>query len=117
MDRKLSKDQEIQRLIKLSESARVCLSRDVGLLKHQLDVPARLRGALKENPTGWLLGSLGSGLAASLLFRRKAHPLERKKSTLAQALTGLTLTAIQPLAKAWLSDQVKGYLSRQKPRY
>ncbi|NJR41639.1 MAG: hypothetical protein HC767_02195 [Akkermansiaceae bacterium] len=78
MDRKLSKDQEIQRLIKLSESARVCLSREANLLKHRLDVPARLRSSLKENPTGWLFGSLGSGLVASLFFRRKALPVERK---------------------------------------
>jgi hypothetical protein len=117
MDRKLSKDQEIQRLIQLSESARACLSREADLLKHRLDVPARLRSSLKENPTGWLFGSIGSGLAASLLFRRKSHSVERKKRTLPQAILGLTLTAARPLAKVWLTDQVKGYLARQKLRH
>jgi hypothetical protein len=116
MDRNLSNDKEIQRLIRLSESARVCLSREADLLKQRLDVPARLRSSLKENPTGWLFGSLGSGLAASLLFRRKTRTVETKKRTLPQALIGLTLTAARPLAKIWLTDQVKGYLARQKPR-
>jgi hypothetical protein len=114
MDRKFSKDQEIQRLIQLSESARACLANEASSLKQRMDVPARLRGALSKNPTGWLLGSLGSGLVASLMFRRKAPSLAKKNRSLSGALVGLTLTAVQPLAKVWLTDQVKGFLAKQR---
>ncbi len=114
MDRKFSKDQEIQRLIQFSASARSCLGNEAISLKKRMDVPARLRGVLLKNPTGWLLGSLGSGIIASLLFRRKAPSIEKKNRRLSQTIMGLTLTAVRPLAKAWLTDQVKGFLARQR---
>lgn len=113
MDRKLSTSEEIQRLTRLSEASRACLGREISTLKHRLDVPARLKDSLKSHPTGWLFGSLASGLAASLLFRRKRQaPVAAKKHrSLPVALLGLTLTAIRPFAKVWLADQVKNYLS------
>ena len=74
MDRKLPKDQEIERLIRLGEAARTCLEHEAVLLKERLDVPARIRSSLKEHPAGWLLGSLASGLAASLLLRLSHAP-------------------------------------------
>jgi hypothetical protein len=113
MDRKFSKDQEIQRLIQLSASARSCLGNEAILLKKRMDVPARIRGSLRRNPTGWLLGSLGSGIIASLIFRRKAPSVEKKKRGLSRTIMGLTLTAVRPLAKVWITDQVKGFLARQ----
>jgi hypothetical protein len=114
MDRKLPKDQEIQRLIRLGEAARSCLEHEAVLLHQRLDVPARIRGSLKEHPAGWLLGSLASGLAASLLLRLKPRrPAEKKPRGLALSLLGLTLTAIRPMAKVWLTDQVKNYLTGQ----
>lgn len=57
MDRKLPKDQEIERLIRLGEAARTCLEHEAVSLKRRLDVPARIRSSLKEHPAGWLLGS------------------------------------------------------------
>lgn len=114
MDRKLPKDQEIERLIRLGEAARSCLEHEAVLLKQRLDVPARIRGSLKEHPAGWLLGSLASGLAASLLLRLKPRrPAEKKHRGLPLTLLGLTLTAIRPIAKVWLTDQVKSYLTGQ----
>lgn len=111
MDRKLPQKQEIERLIRLSESARSCLSHEATALKHRLDVPARVRDSLKSHPTGWLFGSLASGLAASLFFKRKSNPAPTKRRGLPTALLGLTLTAVRPLAKVWLSGQVKNYLT------
>lgn len=113
MDRKLPKNQEIQRLIRLGAAARSCLGDEVVLLKQRLDVPARIRGSLKDHPAGWVLGSLASGLAASLLFRLKPRAVEKKHRGLALTLLGLTLTAIRPMAKVWLTDQVKNYLAGQ----
>ena len=114
MDRKFSKNPEIQRLILLAESARACLGNEATFLKKQLDLPARLRGSLRGNPIGWLLGSLGSVLAASLMFRRKSLAGEKKKRNLPQTLLGLFLTTILPFAKNWLMGQVKSYLMRPR---
>jgi hypothetical protein len=114
MDRKLPKDQEIERLIRLGEAARACLEHEAVSLKQRLDVPARIRSSLKEHPAGWLLGSLASGLAASLLLRLKPRrPEEKKHRGLPLTLLDLTLTAIRPMAKVWLTDQVKNYLTGQ----
>jgi hypothetical protein len=116
MDRKISKNQELQRLISLSAAARRCLGNEAAALKQRLDVPSRVRNSLKQNPTGWLLGSLGSGLAASMVFSRKPAPSERKSRSLPSAVLGLTLTAIRPLAKVWLTDQVKNYFNHSLQR-
>lgn len=113
MDRKLPKDQEIERLIRRSDAARSCLEGEAVSFKRRLDVPARIRGSLKEHPVGWLLGSLASGLAASLFLRFKPHAPEQKRRGLPLTLLGLTFTAVRPMAKVWLADQVKNYLMRQ----
>jgi hypothetical protein len=113
MDRKLPKDQEIERLIRLGEAARSCLENEAALLKQRLDVPGRIRGSLKQHPTGWLFGSLVSGLAASLLLRLKPRPAEKKHRSLPLSVLALTLTAVRPMAKVWLTDQVKNYLTGQ----
>ena len=113
MDRKLPKNQEIERLIRLGETARSVLGHEAVLLKQRLDVPARIRGSLKEHPAGWLLGSLASGLAASLLLRLRPRPAEKKHRSVPLTLLGLTLTAVRPMAKIWLTDQVKSYLTGQ----
>ncbi|RYD53718.1 MAG: hypothetical protein EOP83_23005 [Verrucomicrobiaceae bacterium] len=116
MDRKLPENPEIRRLILLGEAARASLSHEAVVLKRRLDVPARVRSSLRSHPTGWLVGSLASGLAASLLFRRRpvrSVREEKKSKSLPLALLGLTLTAVRPFAKVWLTDQVKNYLSGQ----
>lgn len=118
MDRKLPKNQEIERLIRLGEAARSCLGNEAVLLKQRLDVPTRIRGSLKSHPAAWLFGSLASGFAAGLLlFRRKpAAAAEKKHRGLALTLLGLTLTAVRPFAKVWLTDQVKNYFAGQPVR-
>ncbi len=113
MDRKLSYHQEIQRLTHANTSARLCLEKEAILLREKLDVPARLQTSLKAHPTGWVVGSLFSGFGASLLFRKKSAPSEKKKRSLPLALIGLTLTAVRPLAKMWLADQAKNYISNR----
>lgn len=111
MDRKLPEKREIERLIRISDAARSCLSEEAHALKERLDVPARLRNSLKGHPTGWLFGSLASGFAASMLFRRKPSSPPKKPKGLPTVLLGLTLTAVRPLAKVWLTDQIKNYVT------
>jgi hypothetical protein len=116
MDRKLQQAQEVARLIALSKSARSSLELEAISLKKRLDVPTRLRDSLKSHPTGWLMGSMASGLAASMLFSRKPPAKEKKKTSLPLTLLGLSLTAVRPVAKVWLADQVKQYLTTQRAR-
>ena len=111
MDRKFSEKAEIERLIRLSENARVCLGGEAVRIKQRFDIPARIRGSLSAHPTSWLFGSLASGLAASLLFSRRRSPAAKaNRRGTAGMLLGLTLTAARPLAKVWLSNQVGRWL-------
>jgi hypothetical protein len=119
MAQELSEEQEIQNLIRQAQSARICITGEVADLKAKLDVPARLKNSLRIHPSGWLFGSLASGFIGSLLLRgRKSSSPKRarKKGGLLLSLLGLALTAIRPLAKVWLKDQVKNYLSGQPVR-
>ena len=111
MDRKLQQRQEIERLMRVSESARSTLDDAALMLRQKLDFPTRIRGSLKSHPAGWLVGSLASGLAASWIFSRKPSPTEKKHRSLPMKLLGLSLTAVQPMARVWLSNQVKNYFS------
>lgn len=112
MDRELSRQQEIERLIRSSENARRFIRSEVHSLKAKLDVPARVRGSLKGNPFGWLFGSAASGLVASLLFRRKSARSVGKKSTPRPfRFLALILTLVRPMAKVWFTGQVRNYLS------
>ena len=110
MDRKLPQNQEIERLIRLGAASRSCLTREVTVLKQRLDFPKRIRGSLKSHPTAWLFGSLASGFVGSLFFRRRPAATGKKHRGLPVTLLGLALTAARPLAKVWLTDQLKGYL-------
>ena len=113
MDRKLSPDSEIERLIRLSATSRACLTREVVAVKQRLDFPARIRGSLKGHPSAWLFGSLAFGFVGSLLFRRKPAVTGKKHRGWMMTLLGLALTAVRPFAKVWLADQVKLYLIKR----
>lgn len=114
MDRKLQQTQELERLIRLGEAARSSLEVEAISLKQRFDVPARLKDSLKSHPTGWLVGSLASGLAASMLFSRRPPAREKKSRSLPLTLLGLSLTAVRPIARVWLTDQVKHYFSAHR---
>ena len=102
------KNPEIERLIRLSEAARSCLEDEAAALRQRLDVPARIRSSLQE-PSHRLAGRLAG-------FRPRRQPAvppqarapsRKKRRGLPLILLGLTLTAARPLAKVWLTDQVK----------
>jgi hypothetical protein len=114
MDRKLQQTQEIERLVRLGEAARTRLDIAAVSIRQRYDVPARLKDSLKRHPTGWLAGSLFCGLAASMLLNRKPPAREKKNRGLPLTLLGLSLTAVRPIAKVWLTDQVKQYFSAQR---
>lgn len=107
MDRQTLNHPEILKLIRLSDASRSRLESDAATLRHRLDVPARLLTSLKTHPSAWLLGSLGSGFAASLLFRRKPAMPEKKHRGIKSALLGMAIAAARPLLKTWLTGQLR----------
>lgn len=111
MDRTLQQNQEIERLIQAAQAARSYLEVEAVSLKQRLDVPSRIRGSLKSHPTGWLVGSAVSGLAASLIFRRRPVVTEKKPRSFPLAVLGLAFAAARPFAKIWVTDQLKAYLA------
>ncbi|MBC8127423.1 MAG: hypothetical protein H8M99_09825 [Gloeobacteraceae cyanobacterium ES-bin-144] len=110
MDRKFPQNPEIAHLLQISEEARACLDFEMTELKRRLDVPSRVRDSLKANPKAWLLGSAATGLIGSMIFQRKPSP-EKKRRGIAGLLFGLTLTAVRPMAKVWLANQLKQWVS------
>lgn len=118
MDRKSHQKQEIQRLIDLGNAARNRLQADISALQHRLDVPARFRESLAKHPTGWMAGSLVSGIATSLFLRRKPAAISKFR-LFPTSLVALTLTAARPLLKVWLVGQLKQWATRalSSPRF
>ncbi len=110
MDQKPPTNPEIRELINSSAAARSSLEYEVATLRRRLDVPARVRESLKNQPLGWLLGSLASGLAVSFLIRRKPATA-RKPSGFLSRLLGLVLTSARPLVKIWLTRQLKQWVT------
>lgn len=109
MDPSSIKQLEIDRLIALSAAARVRMSDEAAILRQRLDIPYRIRGSLKEHPSAWMVASLASGMAANFLFRRKPA-LPKKTRGLSAVLLGIGLNALRPMAKIWLSNQVKQWI-------
>ncbi len=108
----IAKNQEISRLTRLSEDARSALGHEVHAVRERLDVQSRLRHSIKQKPSQWLFGGLASGVAASLMFRRKPP---RAKSTAARsfpvALLGIAFAALRPFIQSWAIKYTKDYLA------
>lgn len=107
MDSKAVKHPEILRLIRLSNASRSCLAAEAAVFRRRLDVPSRVRESLGRHPLAWLLGSLGSGLAASLLFRRKPAITGKSSRGIKSTLLGLAFKTARPLLEAWLIGRFK----------
>lgn len=110
MDQKTATNAKIQRLISQSDAARTTLGGSIEKFRHRLDFPSRVRSSLKKNPSFWLLGSLASGFAGSLIFWRKPAIQEKQVRGKARTLLGLALVASRPLIKAWLAGQLKQWI-------
>jgi hypothetical protein len=114
MDRKSYQNPEILRIVERSAAARDVLRMEIVKLKHQLDVPGRVRDSLQQKPNSWLLGSAAAGLAAGFLFprfRRTPRPTPAKSTS--SRLLGLAWSATLPFAKVWLTNQLRSWLAQR----
>ena len=126
MDRKMSKQQDIEQLIRISAQARTLIGDEIQSLRERLDVPSRMRNAVAKNPTAWLGGSLVTGFFTTAIFRRKPKPKKKQKDQLLNepakkgllgVLITLLLTAGRPIFKMWLTGQFKNYLAAKIDTY
>ena len=112
MDQKIPNQQEIQRLILLSASARATLDYQAGVLRRRLDMPARLHASLKHHPRTWLLASLAAGFTTSYLFRRRP-PTTIKRRAWPTSMATIAWSVARPLIKIWLGKQLQNWLAGQ----
>lgn len=103
-------------MIRLSAASRRCLGREASALRQRLDVPTRVLQSLRHHPAAWLAGSLLTGFAATLVFRRKPAAPKRTRGLRGLALA-LALSAVRPVVKAWIGERLKQVLAAQlRPR-
>lgn len=108
----IAKNQEIQRLVSLSEESRLALGQEILAVRQRLDVKSRLRHSIMQKPSQWLFGGLASGIVASLLFRRRAPRVKSAaKRSLPLALVGIALAALRPFVQSWAIKYTKDYLA------
>ena len=116
MARKPEEQKRIDEIIRQAEAARRQLVGQAQHLRERIDIPARLRNSLGGHPGRWMAGSLFSGLAASLLLRRKPARAVKSSGTLV-AILGMLFTAARPLLKFWLAALAKRLASRAQERF
>ncbi|HSP43026.1 MAG TPA: hypothetical protein VLO11_09155 [Luteolibacter sp.] len=112
MARNPEEEKRIGELIRQAAAARSHLAEKAVKLRRNLDVPSRLRSALGGHPGRWMAGSLVSGMAASLLMRRKPKHAPARSKGLLFAILAMLFSAAKPLLKAWLAGRLKELLLR-----
>lgn len=101
---------ERQILINRIAASRGAVGRDVAILRHRLDVPARMKESVMSKPLAWFGGSLGAGLVASFLFRgRKPKPQAEKvvRRSLWSLALGGAFTLARPALQAWATNELR----------
>jgi len=94
-----------------SAEARTVLTRQIGIVRHRANLPARLRDSVGAHPYTWFGGSLAAGLFATLLFRRKSPRRESpRRKPFFSWLLAAAVTAAKPFLKAWLAGELKSRL-------
>lgn len=100
---------DLAELIRRIEGTRNDLEGHVHKLRRTLDVPSRVRQSILHRPMTWFGGSMGAGLLASRLFRRRPKRKERKS----KGFFGLILATVLALLKPALKNLVVNELQRR----
>jgi hypothetical protein len=101
---------QIAELRRRLEATRFDVERAAFDVRHRYDIPARLRGSMRQHPRGWFFGAMGTGLLAALSFgrRRKRHraaevPARSRGSAMLMGTAGFLFTVMKPVARQWLT--------------
>lgn len=92
---------------------RVLISVGRNELKQKLNIKQQLAKLVKRKPKALFMGSLGAGLAATLLLRRPKKVAKGKAATKSTVILGWVLALLKPAAKAWVVDRAKLMAAKQ----
>jgi hypothetical protein len=84
-------------------ASRTAVAADLAALRRRIDVPARVKDSILSKPLAWFGGSLGVGLLASLLLKRRRPPLRESRTSrsLWKLALGGAFTLARPALQNW----------------
>lgn len=84
-------------------ASRAALGHDLGVLRHRLDVPARVKDSILSKPLLWFGGSLATGLLASMILRRPRPVIREAKASksLWKLALGGAFALARPTLQTW----------------
>jgi hypothetical protein len=103
-------ERQTEALIGRLAASRNALGHDLAILRHRLDVPARVKESVMSKPIAWFGGSLGAGLVASFLLKgRKSKPKPEKvmRRSLWSLALGGAFTLARPALQAWATNELR----------
>lgn len=103
-------ERETEALIRRLAASRTALGHDLAILRHRLDVPARVKESVMSKPLAWFGGSLGAGLVASFLLKgRKSKPKPEKvvRRSLWSLALGGAFTLARPALQTWAMSELR----------
>lgn len=116
MDRNYLKKQEILKLQERSAASRMVIRSEYVRFCQRLDVPARVLGSLREQPSRWMLGTTALGLAAGFIFpkfRSAEKPAPRPPSS--RRALRFAWSIAEPIIKTWALNQLRMRLAPSTP--
>ncbi|MGB6223392.1 hypothetical protein [Haloferula sp.] len=99
---------EIAELIRRIEGSRGSVETQVAQLRRTLDIPSRIKHSVSHNPLAWFGSSMGVGLLASRVFRRR-----KKAKPKAKGIIGLLTAALLTMIKPAIRGLIVGELQRR----
>jgi hypothetical protein len=104
-------ESERQVLIARLAASRGSVARDLAVLRHRLDVPARVKDSVMSKPLAWFGGSLGAGLLASFLLKGRRRRPPKSETVVRRSLWSLALggafTLARPALQTWAMNELR----------
>jgi alpha-beta hydrolase superfamily lysophospholipase len=103
-------ERQAEALIARLAASRSAVGHDLAVLRHRLDVPARVKESVMAKPLAWFGGSLGAGLIASFLLKgRKSRPKPEKvvRRSLWSLALGGAFTLARPALQTWAMSELR----------
>ena len=104
-------ERKAEELVARLSASRTALGQDLAVLRHRLDVPARVKESVMSKPLAWFGGSLGAGLVASFLLKgRKPKPPKTEKvvrRSLWSLALGGAFTLARPALQTWAMSELR----------
>ncbi|MCW1924662.1 hypothetical protein OKA05_19005 [Luteolibacter arcticus] len=108
----MAAEPERQALIARIAASRTTVGHEFAVLRHRLDVPARVKDSVMSKPLAWFGGSLGAGLLASFLFKGRkssSEPVPEKvvRRSLWSLAIGGAFTLARPALQTWAMNELR----------